>query len=91
MNWPFTPRPCREWHKLAADIRETFKKKLAERLMQPRIPASKLQGSSDRDKIKLRAAGFRLVDEVRNQHWLVLVIAIGKRDRQAVFRQADRR
>ncbi len=87
----FHPEALREWHKLAADIQETFKKKLAERLIQPRIPASKLRGSSDRYKIKLRAAGFRLVYEVRDQQLLVLVIAIGKRDRQAVYRQADRR
>ena len=87
----FHPEALREWHKLAADIRETFKKKLAERLIQPRIPASKLRGSSDRYKIKLGAAGFRLVYEVRDQQLLVLVIAIGKRDRQAVYRQADRR
>ncbi|WP_094585349.1 type II toxin-antitoxin system RelE/ParE family toxin [Synechococcus sp. BO 8801] len=86
----FHPEALREWHKLAGDIRETFKKKLAERLIQPRIPASKLRGSSDRYKIKLRAAGFRLVYEVRDQQLLVLVIAIGKRDRQAVYRQADR-
>lgn len=87
----FHPEALREWHKLAADIRGTLKKKLAERLIQPRIPASKLRGSSDRYKIKLRAAVFRLVYEVRDQQLLVLVIAIGKRDRQAVYRQADRR
>lgn len=87
----FLPEALREWHKLAADIRETFKKKLAERLIQPRIPAGKQRGSSDRHKIKLRAAGFRLVYEVRDQQLVVLVITIGKRDRQAVYRQADRR
>lgn len=87
----FHPEALREWHKLAAGIRETFKKKLAERLIQPRIPASKLRGSSHRYKMQLRAAGFRLVYEVRDQQLLVLVMAIGKRDRQALYRQADRR
>jgi mRNA interferase RelE/StbE len=86
----FHPEALREWHKLAADIREMFKKKLAERLIQPRITASKLRGSSDRYKIKLRAAGFRLVTEVRDQQLLVLAVAMGKRDRQAVYRQAVR-
>ncbi len=65
--------------------------KLAERLIEPRIPASKLRGSSHRYKIKLRAAGYRLVYEVRNHEVLVLVVAVGKRERNAVDRQADQR
>jgi mRNA interferase RelE/StbE len=87
----FHPEALREWQKLAAGIREQFRKKLAERLIQPRIPASKLRGSTDRYKIKLRSAGFRLVYEVRDQQLLVLVVAVGKRDRYAVYRQADQR
>ena len=87
----FHPEALREWHKLGSDVQRQFKKKLAERLLQPRIPAGKLRGSSDRHKFKLRAAGFRLVYEVRDQQLPVLVIAIGKRDRHAVYRQADQR
>jgi mRNA interferase RelE/StbE len=52
---------------------------------------SKLRGSSNRYKIKLRAAGFRLVYEVRDRELLVLVVAVGKRERNAVYRQADQR
>jgi len=87
----FHPEALREWRKLPDGIRVQFKKKLAERLIEPRIPASKLRGSSDRYKIKLRAAGFRLVYEVRDQQVLVLVVAVGKRERQAVYRKADQR
>jgi mRNA interferase RelE/StbE len=61
----FHPEALREWQQLTAGIREQFKNKLAERLIEPRIPASKLRGSSHRYKIKLRAAGFRLVYEVQ--------------------------
>jgi mRNA interferase RelE/StbE len=64
---------------------------LAERLHEPRIPVSKLRGSFNRYKIKLRAAGFRLVYEVRDRELLVLVVAVGKRERNAVYRQADQR
>ncbi len=60
-------------------IREPFKNKLAERLIEPRIPASKLRGSSDRYKIKLHTAGYRLIDEVRDHELLVLVVAVGRR------------
>ena len=42
----FHPEALREWRTLSAGIREQFKKKLAERLIEPRIPASKLRGSS---------------------------------------------
>jgi mRNA interferase RelE/StbE len=87
----FHPEALREWQQLTAGIREQFKNKLAERLIEPRIPASKLRGSSNRYKIKLRAAGFRLVYEVRDHEVLVLVVAVGKRERSAVYRQADQR
>jgi mRNA interferase RelE/StbE len=42
------PDALREWRKLTRGIREQFKKKLAERLVVQRIPASKLRGSSNR-------------------------------------------
>ena len=87
----FHPEALREWQQLTAGIREQFKNKLAERLIEPRIPASKLRGSSNRYKIKLRASGFRLVYEVQEHEVLVLVVAVGKRERNAVYRQADQR
>ena len=87
----FHPKALQEWRTLTAGIREQFKKKLAERLIEPRIPASKLRGSSNRYKIKLRAAGFRLVYEVRDRDVIVLVVAVGKRERNAVYGQADQR
>lgn len=87
----FHPEALREWQKLDGGIRSQFKKKLAERLIQPRVSASKLRGSSHRYKIKLRTAGFRLVYEVRDEDVLVLVVAVDKRDRHAVYRRADRR
>ncbi|MCT0198295.1 type II toxin-antitoxin system RelE/ParE family toxin [Synechococcus sp. CS-1325] len=87
----FHPEALREWQKLTMGIREQFKNKLAERLIEPRIPASKVRGSTTRYKIKLRAAGFRLIYEVREHEVLVLVVAVGKRERNAVYRQADQR
>jgi mRNA interferase RelE/StbE len=87
----FHPEALREWHKLTPGIRDQFKIKLTERLTEPRIPDSKLRGSANRDKIELRAAGYRLVYEVRDHELLVLVVAVGKRERKAVYRQADRR
>jgi mRNA interferase RelE/StbE len=87
----FPPEALREWRQLTAGIRAQFKKKLAERLVVPRLPASKLRGSSGRYKIKHRSAGFRLIDEVRDRDVLVLVVAVGKRERKAGCQQADQR
>jgi mRNA interferase RelE/StbE len=80
----FHPDALDEWHKLDKSVREQFKKKLAERLESPKVPGSRLSGHSNRFKIKLRNAGFRLVYEVRDQQLVVLVVAIGKRERNAV-------
>jgi len=50
---------------------------------------SKLRGSTNRHKIKHRAAEFRLIDEVLDQQMLVL--AVGKRERIATYIHADQR
>ena len=76
----FVVSALREWKKLDQPIRLAFKKKLAERLENPRIPAAALHGPSrDRYKIKLRDAGYRLVYEVSDQMVTVTVIAVGSR------------
>ena len=87
----FHPEALREWRKLTQGIREQFKNKLAGRLNEPRIPASQLRGLSNRTKIKLRAAGYRLVYEVRDHELLLLVVAVGKRERNVVDQYADQR
>jgi mRNA interferase RelE/StbE len=87
----FLEEALAEWLSLDGAIRTQLKKKLAERLQTPRVPASKLSGHPDRYKIKLRSVGYRLVYEVRDQQVLVLVIAVGKRDRNAVYRAAAQR
>lgn len=80
-----------EWRKLDGSVREQFKNKLEERLANPRVPSAKLSGHQDRYKIKLRSIGYRLVYEVRDQQLLVVVIAVGKRERSAVYKAADKR
>jgi mRNA interferase RelE/StbE len=87
----FHPDALAEWRKLDATVSGQFKKKLMERLQQPRVPASKLAGHKDRYKIKLRSVGYRLVYEVRDTVLLVIVVAVGKRERNAVYRAAAKR
>jgi mRNA interferase RelE/StbE len=78
----------REWHKLDASVREPLKKKLAERLDQPRVPASALHGMADCYKIKLQSLGYRLVYRVDDADIFVTVISTGKRNHNKVYRKA---
>lgn len=84
----FKESALKEWRQLNAPVREQFKKKLAERLEQPRVPSAALHGARDLYKIKLRAAGFRLVYQVDDGIVTVTVIAVGKRERNAVYAAA---
>jgi len=81
----------KEWDKLDSSIRKIFKKHLTERLNNPHNPASRLGGMEDCYKIKLRQAGYRLVYQVRDEVFIVIVIAVGKRERNAVYKKAIKR
>ena len=87
----FLDEALKEWRRLDAVTRAQFKSKLAERLLNPKVPSARLNGAKERYKIKLRKAGYRLVYEVRDQDVLVLVVAVGKRERNAVYITAEKR
>ena len=84
----FLPSALKEWHKLGHTVRAQLKKKLAERLEHPRVQADALHGLPDHYKIKLRAAGYRLVYRVEDGRVTVVVVAVGKRERGAVYEAA---
>ena len=81
----FLPAALKEWNKLGAPIRSQFKKKLAERLIEPRVQADKLSGYESIYKIKLRSAGYRLAYEVVDNELLVYVLAVGKREKDKIY------
>ncbi|AOI76848.1 MULTISPECIES: type II toxin-antitoxin system RelE family toxin [unclassified Burkholderia] len=87
----FLEPALKEWRKLDRTIRDQFKARLVERLENPRIPSAKLHGHPDRYKIKLRSIGYRLVYEVRDAEVVVLVVAVGRRERDAVYLAAMKR
>tara|TARA_Y100001972_G_scaffold112864_1_gene146967 strand:+ start:458 stop:739 length:282 start_codon:yes stop_codon:yes gene_type:complete len=87
----FKEEALKEWGRLDSAVKAQFKKKLAERLENPRVPSARLSGHKDRYKIKLRSRGFRLVYQVRDAELVVVVVAVGKRERDAVYRAAGRR
>ena len=77
-----------EWQKLDGSIKTPLKKKLLERLQEPRVPSAALTHMPDCYKIKLRQAGYRLVYRVDDDVVFVTVIAVGKRDKSAVYAPA---
>lgn len=57
----------------------------------PHVPSARLSGGKDRYKIKLRGVGYRLVYEVHDAEVIVIVVAVGRRDRNAVYKAAQKR
>lgn len=87
----FLPSAQKEWKKLDSSIQKQFLNKLRERLTHPRIPAARLSELPDCYKIKLRDSGYRLVYSVLDNLIVVQVVAVGRRDRNQVYRAAGRR
>jgi len=90
-NLKFLPTAMKEWKKLDNSIQTQFRKKLKERLQTPHVISGKLSGFENHYKIKLRVSGYRLVYEVIDQELFVLVIAVGKREKGAVYKKARER
>lgn len=84
----FLPSALREWEKLDGSVKQVFKRKLRERLQQPRMPSAALRGMPDCYKIKLRQAGYRLVYRVDEGVVTVTVVAVGRRADNAVYEAA---
>lgn len=85
----FDSEALAEWNNLDKGVREALKKKLAKRLMNPRVPAARLSADlSDCYKVKNDKTGHRLVYVVFDELVLVLVLAVGKRESLAVYLSA---
>lgn len=84
----FHPAALIEWQALDGSIRQQIKRKLAERLEQPRVPAASVSGGPDLYKIKLRTPGYRLEYQVQDECVTVLVLSVGKRERLAAYTAA---
>jgi mRNA interferase RelE/StbE len=81
----------KEWKKLDPFLQNQFKRKLVERLDNPRVPSAALSEMPDCYKIKLRKPGYRLVYRVDDDMLYVTVVAIGKRGKLGVYRSAKDR
>lgn len=87
----FKADALKEWKLLDNSIRKQFLKKLKERVSSPHVESSRLSGMKNCYKIKLRSSGYRLVYEVRDSQLIVSVVAVGKRERNLVYKTAIKR
>ena len=87
----FLEDALKEWKKLDSAIRDQLARKLAERVKHPHVPASRLSGLPSCYKIKLRSSGYRLVYQVEDEALIVLVVAVGRRDHDRVYKAAASR
>jgi mRNA interferase RelE/StbE len=90
-NLQFHPLALKEWEKLDASVRAQFKKKLMERLEQPRVPSASLSGGVDLYKIKLASVGYRLVYKVIDDTVTVYVLSVDKREGSAAYKKGLKR
>ena len=82
----FLPSALKEWQKLDNSIKVQFKKKLSERLENPKVTKDKLRGYEDVYKIKLRDVGYHLAYQVKDDEIVVLVLVVGKRENNEVYK-----
>ena len=87
----FMPKALKEWQKLDSNTKEQFKKKLARRLENPKVPKDKLRDFDNVYKIKLKSLGYRLAYEVIDERLVVLVLVVGKRENNAVYDELAKR
>jgi len=87
----FLPVALKEWRKLPPPIRSQFKKKLKQRLENPKVPAAQLRGFQNIYKIKLLSSGYRLAYEVFDSEIIVMVVAVAKREKSEVYKNLAHR
>ena len=82
----FTVAALAEWKALDGSVKETFRKLLKKRMLQPHLPGSALKGPLiGCYKIKLRQQGYRLIYTVQDEVLIVLVLTISKRENNTVY------
>lgn len=75
-------------NKLDSTTKAMFLNKLKELRNNPKIPKNKLHGKNLKDcyKIKLRTVGYRLIYQVKDSELIILVLKVGKRENDDVYK-----
>lgn len=82
----------KEWDNLNSKVKNLFMKKLKKIVNNPFIDHNKLSDKLSKCyKIKLNREGYRLVYEIREQKVILIVWAVGKRERRKAYAAAEKR
>ncbi len=85
----FMPEALEEWRALNGSVQVNLKKLLAKRLDNPHVPGGEVHGPlAGCYKTKLRQQGVRLVYSAEDDHLLVTVVAVDKRENAVVYESA---
>jgi mRNA interferase RelE/StbE len=84
----FRPRAAKAFKKLDPALQRQLARKLNERRLNPRVLADAIREIPSGYKIKLRASGFRLIYLVRDTQLVILILSIGKREREEAYKDA---
>lgn len=88
----FLPEALDEWNALDGSVKALLRKAIKKRLGQPHVPGCELHADLRHCyKIKLRKLGYRVVYTVEEDVLVVLVLAVGKREEMAAYREAIER
>ena len=81
----FRPRAKKTFDRLDAMIQRQIANKLIERSSNPRIQGDALSKMPDCYKIKLRSKGVRLIYKVQDDRLILLILAVGGREREEAY------
>lgn len=85
----FLPNAKKAWLKLDPGIRNKLGKTLQRRLQNPFIESAALSGDlAGCYKIKSQSSGYRLIYKVTESELILLVITVGKREREESYEDA---
>ncbi len=84
----FRPIAAKAFKKLDPALQRQLAQKLTERRSNPRVIADAVREIPNAYKIKLRSSGFRLIYLVRDGQMVILILSIGKREREEAYMDA---
>jgi mRNA interferase RelE/StbE len=88
----FDEAALKEWEQLDGSFKAPLKNALAKRLESPHVPGDALRGAlAGYYRIKLRKQGYRLIYRMDDNVIVVIVLAVGKRENDAVYVDAAAR
>ena len=86
----FRPQAKKAFDRLGTADQRQLAAKLKQRSVNPRVQADAVREIPGGYRIKLRASGIRLIYQVRDNRLVILVLAIGKRERLEAYKEAIR-